>query len=199
VVLRPRDSAHVYFALGTPAPAYTAVERYEVFALNTLLGGGMSSRLFQTMRDERGWVYEIGSNYHPYRDAGMLLVEGFTTPTNLPGVLESVVSELIRLQTEPVGADELWRAKEYLRGEILIGAEASQTRMSQLATQELYFGRFLALEELVEGVRQVEASGLQALAEELFEPGGLAVVAVGPVDEPEQTQRQLADLIGLEV
>ncbi len=197
VVLRQRDSAHVYFALGVPAPVYTASDRYEVFVLNAILGGGMSSRLFHEIRDERGWVYEIGSNYHPYRNGGMLLVEGFTTPQNTLPVLESIVGELIGLVCEPVSEEELWRAKEYLRGEILIGAEASQTRMSQLATQELYFGRFLALEELVEGLRKVQAPQLQEVAGRMFEPGKIAVTALGPFENMVHIQRQIADLIGL--
>ena len=197
VSLHQRESAHVYFALGAPAPAYTAPDRYEVFVLNTLLGAGMSSRLYQGMRDARGWVYEIGSNYHPYQDGGLLLVEGFTTPENLLIVLEATIAELIHLITEPVSDDELWRAKEYLRGEILIGAEASQTRMSQLATQELYFGRFLPLEELVEGVRGVTALQVQVAAERMFQPGSLGVAAVGPFETPDSLEISIAQLIGL--
>lgn len=197
VVLRERESAHVYFALGTPAPVYNAPDRYAAYLLNTILGAGMSSRLFQVMRDERGWVYEIGSAYHPYYEAGMLVVEGFTTPENLLPVLESTIGELIRLLAEPASAEELWRAKEYLRGEILIGAEASNTRMSQLATQELYFGRFLSLEELVEQVRGIEAEQIQALAAQMFQPGTLAVAAVGPFENKARIQNQISELIGL--
>ena len=197
VVLRERESAHVYFALGAPAPVYTANDRYEVFVLNTILGAGMSSRLFQTMRDERGWVYEIGSNYHPYAEGGLLLVEGFTTPQNLLAVTAAVMRELIRLQSETVSEAELWRAKEYLRGEILIGAEASQTRMSQLATQELYFGRFLALEELVAGVQSVTARQVQAVAGRMFEPGRLAASAVGPFADQSATYAEIVGLLGL--
>ncbi|HEX2914189.1 MAG TPA: pitrilysin family protein [Chloroflexia bacterium] len=197
ITLRQRDSAHVYFALGAPAPAYTAEERYATFVLNTILGASISSRLFRRMRDEQGWVYEIGSNYHPYRDAGMFIVEGFTTPQNLLPVMESVLSELIGLIAEPVDQEELWRAKEYMRGEILISAEASNTRMSQLATQELYFGRFLSLDELVEGIRSVDAAQVQALASSLFQPGGLALAAVGAFQDSSLLEKQLADLIGL--
>ncbi len=198
VTVRNRESAHVYFALGAPAPVYNAPDRYAAYMLNTILGAGISSRLYRTMRDERGWVYEIGSVYHPYRDGGMFVIEGFTTPENLLGVLESTVGELINLLSEPVGPDELWRAKEYLRGEILISAETSNTRMSQLATQELYFGRFLPLEELVENIRSISAEEVQALAGEMFQPGNLAVAAVGAVQELPNLENKLAELIGLD-
>lgn len=197
VELRARDSAHVYFALGAPAPVYTDKRRYAVFVLNNLLGGGMSSRLYQSVRDERGWVYEIGSNYHPYREAGMMLVEGFTTPANFLPVMEVVVEQLISLQSEPVSEEELWRAKERLRGEILIGAEASNTRMSQLATQELYFGHFLSLTELVEGVRRVTPEDVMEIVAEIFQPGELTLSAVGAFEHLDADKTQLEVLLGI--
>lgn len=197
VTVRPRESAHVYFAVGAPAPEYTAPNRYAAYVLNAILGAGMSSRLYRRMREESGWVYEIGSNYHPYGQAGLFLIEGFTTPENLLPVIEATVAELIQLLAEPVTAEELWRAKEYLRGEILIGAEASNTRMSQLATQELYFGRFLPLEELVEGVRSISAEQVQALAGEMFQPGHLAISAVGAVQGMANLESNLGAIIGL--
>jgi predicted Zn-dependent peptidase len=197
VELRLRESAHIYFSLGAPAPKYADESRYAVYVLNNLLGGGMSSRLYQTVRDERGWVYEIGSNYHPYRDAGMMLVEGFTTPSNFLLVMSAVVDQLINLQSEPVTEEELWRAKERLRGEILIGAEASNARMSQLATQELYFGRFLSLRELVEGIRGVTSADIMQAVESIFQPGELALSAVGNFNQVEQEADQLKGLLGL--
>ena len=112
-------------------------------------------------------------------------------------VMEATVAELIQLLSEPVSAEELWRAKEYLRGEILIGAEASNTRMSQLATQELYFGRFLPLEELVEGVRSISAEQIQALAAEMFQPGRLAISTVGAVQGIANLESNLGEIIGL--
>ena len=200
VALRQRNSAQVYFALGAPALPYTDPERYSLFVLNAILGAGMSSRLYQGVRDQKGWVFDIASSYHPYRQAGLLVVEGFTTPENLLPVLETVVGQLINLLSEPVNEEELWRAKEYLRGEILISAETSSSRMSQLATQELYFGRFLPLEELVEGVRQVQAEDILALAANMFQPDQLALAAIGPFKAAEQTalQQQLEELLGIQ-
>jgi len=194
VEIRKRDSAHVYFTLGAPASSYASPERYAVYVLNNLLGSGMSSRLYQQMRDQQGWVYEIGSVYHPYREAGLMLVEGFTTPRNLLPVLRGTVDVLISLLSEPVNEEELWRAKERLRGEILIGAEASNTRMSQLATQELYFGRYIPVEELVNSIRAVTPEDIIEVAGEMFQPGNLAITAVGPLSE---SSSQIAELIGL--
>lgn len=197
VTLRERDSAHIYFALGAPAPVYTSSKRYATYLLNTLLGVGMGSRLYQVMRSDYGWVYEIGSNYHPYQEAGILVVEGFTTPENLLPVVQSTIKEFIELLTTAVSPEELWRAKEYLRGEILIGAESSNTRMSQLATQEAYFGRFLALEELVEGIRQVSSEEIQEIAAEMFQPGSLGLAAVGSFENPAEVEAQLMGMVGL--
>jgi predicted Zn-dependent peptidase len=197
VTLRCRKSAHVYFSLGASALPYAHPNRYAVYVLNNLLGGAMSSRLYQQVRNEHGLVYDIASEYHPYRDAGMLVVEGFTTPENLLPVVQMTMSEIIDLVSNEVSEEELWRAKERLRSEILLNAEGSSIRMSQLATQEYYFGRHLTTEEIVEGVRAVTAETVLAVANEMFQPGRLALAGVGSFSDIEQTQIQIEELLGL--
>jgi predicted Zn-dependent peptidase len=197
VVLRHRESAHVYFSLGAPAPHYTSKQRYSAYVLNNLLGGGMSSRLYQKTRGEKGLVYDISSSYHPYRSAGMFLVEGFTTPRNMLPVLQETVETLIDLASSPVSEEELWRAKERLRGEILLGAEASNNRMSQIGTQELYFGKYIPTEELVRDIRAVTAEDIMQLAEEMFQPGQLGVAAAGAVPGEGEIQNYIEAMIGL--
>jgi predicted Zn-dependent peptidase len=197
VTLRCRKSAHVYFALGAPALSYADQNRYAVYVLNNLLGGAMSSRLYQQVRNERGLVYDIASEYHPYRDAGMVVVEGFTTPENLLPVIQLTMHEIIDLVSNEVGEEELWRAKERLRSEILLSAEGSNIRMSQLATQEYYFGRHLPLEEIVEGVRAVTAGDVLAVANEMFQPGKIALSGVGSLPDLARTQSEIEELLGL--
>ncbi|NWJ49035.1 MAG: insulinase family protein [Chloroflexi bacterium] len=193
--VKKRDSAHIYFALGAPAPHYTSENRYSAYVLNSLLGAGMSSRLYRQIRDERALVYDIGSSYHPYCEAGMLLVEGFTTPPNFIPVLYHIVETLQSLCTESVSEEEIWRAKERLRGEILLGAESSNSRMSQLSTQELYFGRHIQLDELVTEIRAVSTESITAMASDIFQPGNIALAAVGAIDELEQDY--VLSLLGL--
>ena len=198
ITLVQRPLNHVYFALGVAAPAYTAPERYNLFVLTTIIGGGISSRLYRTLRDETGWVYEVGAGYHPYRDGGMLVIEGVTAPDNVLPVVQTILAEMVALQTQPVEAEELWRAKEHLRGETLMGAESTNTRMSQLATQELYFGRFVGLPEVVAGIGTVTAAGVRAMAETLFPPGAFAFAAVGAFQDAVQTKADVAAILAIE-
>lgn len=175
--------SQAYFALALPAFAFNAPERYRLHVLDRLLGGGISSRLFRRVREERGLVYAIGSSYQAYAQGGVLLLEGSTTPENLPAVLRLVAAELARLASgdEPVDDEELARAVTALTNQHLIAAESSATRMSRLATQELYFGRPLPDEEVVAALSQVRRRHLAELAETWLAPSleraALAVVA----------------------
>lgn len=183
VVVQHTPIAQAYFALSLPAFAFAAPERYALHVLDRLLGGGISSRLFRRVREERGLVYSIGSSYQAYAQGGTLLVEGSTTPENLPAVLRLVCAELGKLATgeEPVDDEELSRSVTSLINQHLIAAESSAARMSRLATQELYLGRPLPAEEIVYALSQVDRRCLAELAQGWLAPGlehaALAVVA----------------------
>ncbi len=175
--------SQAYFALGLPAFPYAHAGRYALHVLNNLLGGGVSSRLFRRLREERGLVYQIGSEYHAYRDGGLLTVEGSTAPEHLVPVLGLCLLELVRLAGgEPVGEEELWKARMNLRSHHLLGDENTNTRMSRLATQELYFGRHLPSEEVLAGVGGVDAAALGRLTADVLAHAlpRAAVAVVGP-------------------
>ena len=156
--------SQAYFSIGIPAYPYTHDDRYSLHILNNLVGGGISSRLYRRLREQRGLVYNIGSEYHAYRDGGMLVIEGATTPEYLLPVLGLTMTELGLLFSfsDPVNPEEMWKSKMQIRGQYLIGSEDSSTRMSRLATQEFYFGRHIPAEE---ALRQVEAVDVTALAQ----------------------------------
>jgi predicted Zn-dependent peptidase len=180
VTIRARDLSQLYFALGVKALSYTHPDRYGLHVLNNLLGGGISSRLFRHLREERGWAYNVASSYHAYRDGGLLVIEGSTTPQALMSVLGLTVSQLWRLAEEPVGEEELWKARERIRSKHLIASENTNTRMSRLATQELYFGYHIPTVEIVEQIQQVDQATVQRLAQELMANRCLALAVVGP-------------------
>jgi predicted Zn-dependent peptidase len=180
VTIRARDLSQLYFALGIKACSYTHPDRYVLHVLNDLLGGGISSRLFRHLRKERGWVYNVASSYHAYRDGGLLVIEGSTTPQSLMSVLGLTVAQLWRLAEEPVGEEELWKARERLRSRHLIASENTNTRMSRLATQELYFGYHIPTAEIVEQIQRVDQGTVQRLAQELMANRCLALAVVGP-------------------
>lgn len=189
--------AGAYFSLALPAFPYDHDERYGLHLINNVLGGGMSSRLCRRLREERGLVYQIGSEYLAYRDAGLFVIEGCAAPENLVMVTRLICRELIQLVTgrEPITEDELWKAKTQLRRQHLLSGELTSTRMSRLATQACYFGRQIPADEVVCRIEQVQADGLQGLTESWLSESlsRLTLAAVGPND-PDPAPA-LADLL----
>jgi predicted Zn-dependent peptidase len=176
--------AQAYFALGLPAPAYADRQRYELFLLNDLLAGSASARLPHRLREELGWVYQIGSEYQAYRAGGLLVVSGSTTPEHLMPVLVEIGRQMEALASgqTPASEDEVWRTQTRLRRQHLLGGADMSTRMSRLLTQEMYFGRQLPEAEIVQAlaalsVEQVQTVAQTRLAEMLAQP---ALVVVAP-------------------
>lgn len=187
VSLEHRPLAQAYFSIALPAGPYADPERYPLFLLDRILGGGISSRLFRRLREEEGMVYDIGSQLHCYRRAGLWLIRGSTAPQNLSAALRKVLVELTGLLSGSRGADEeeLVRARRQLSAQHLLGGENPHTRMSRLATQELYFGRSLSTEEIVVGIEAVNEDALLSRAQALRAAarGRLCLAVLAP-DEP---------------
>jgi predicted Zn-dependent peptidase len=180
IVKRNKKSLEqVQICLGVPAPPITDENRYVALILNTVLGGGMSSRLFQTIREERGMAYSIYSDLSPYRDTGTLCVYAGTSASKALEVVELVLAEFRHLKETPLTTEELTRAKDQLKGNLLLGMESSTARMANLARQEMYFHKFFTVEELIERIDAVDASMVQAMAQRLFDPEQIAVTLLG--------------------
>ena len=175
--------SHAYFSIGIPAFPYAHEDRYALHILNRILGGGISSRLFRSLREDTGLVYNIDSEYHAYREAGMLVIEGSTSPDHFCKVVRGVLTVIRRLFTgeQPIQADELLIAKNQIKSQHLIEAENTDTRMSRLATQELYFGHQISTEQLLKHVDAVDDRKLKevqaVIAEDLYK---ITVAIVGP-------------------
>jgi predicted Zn-dependent peptidase len=178
--------------LGVPAPPINDEQRYTVALLNTILGGGMSSRLFQNVREDRGLAYSIFSEVNSFRDTGSLCVYAGTSAQNAEQVIRLTVEEFRRLKSEPVPDEELQRAKDQLKGNILMSLESSGALMSNLARQEMYFQRFYAVPEILEQVGQVTSEGLMRMAEQLFVPESVAVALLGNLNGLKITREHLA-------
>jgi predicted Zn-dependent peptidase len=180
IVMRNKKSLEqVQICLGVPAPPITDENRYATLILNTVLGGGMSSRLFQTIREERGMVYSIYSDLSPYRDTGTLCVYAGTSAGKALEVVDLIMAELRKLKESPLTEEELKRAKDQLKGNLLLGLESSTARMANLARQEMYFHQFFTVDELIARVDEVDAAQVQAMARRLFDPDHIAVTLLG--------------------
>jgi len=172
----------VQICLGVPAPPITDESRFVSLILNTVLGGGMSSRLFQTIREERGMAYSVFSDLSPYRDTGTLCVYAGTSAGKALECIDLVMTEFRKLKEEPLGEEELTRAKDQLKGNILMGLESSNSRMANLARQEIYFGQFFTADEIIARIDAVQPEQVQAMAQRLFDPAKIAVTLLGRLD-----------------
>ena len=172
----------VQICLGVPAPPITDENRYATLILNTVLGGGMSSRLFQTIREERGMAYSVFSDLSPYRDSGTLCVYAGTSANKALECIDLILEEFRKLKDELLPAEELTRAKDQLKGNILMGLESSNSRMANLARQEMYFGQFFTADEIIARIDAVDAELVQRMAERLFHPDRIAVTLLGRLD-----------------
>ena len=157
-------------------------DRYPLAVLNHVLGGGMSSRLFQTIREERGLAYSVYSYRAGYHDAGALAVYVGTMPNRLDEVLELVHAELDRVSAEGITARELEVAKGHLQGDLLLSLEDSGARMNRIGRSQLVHGSVLSIDELTARIAGVTADDAARVAEQVL--GNERVLAVvGPVDE----------------
>ena len=193
VQLKRKESLEqLQFCMGVPCYPVNHEHRYTSYILNTLLGGGMSSRLFQNIREKRGLVYAIFSELSLYRDAGCLLVSAGTSMNAAAKVIELTLDEFKRFKQEPVTDEELSRAKGQLKGSLMLSLESTSSRMANLARQELYFGRFFDLDEILDGIDRVTAEQLQHVAQEIFQPGKIALTVLGELNGFRMGRRDLA-------
>jgi len=183
IVLRHKKALEqVQICLGVPAPPITDENRYATLILNTVLGGGMSSRLFQTIREERGMAYSIYSDLSPYRDTGTLCVYAGTSSGKALDVVDLILAEFRNLKQAALPEEELTRAKNQLKGNILMGLESSNARMANLARQEMYFHEFIAIDEIIACIDAVDARQVQSMAQRLFNPDHIAITLLGRLD-----------------
>jgi predicted Zn-dependent peptidase len=192
IVTRNKKSLEqVQICLGVPAPPITDDSRFATLILNTVLGGGMSSRLFQTIREERGMAYSINSDLSPLRDTGTLCVYAGTSAGKAIEVVDLILAEFAKLKQTPLGDDELSRAKDQLKGNILMGLESSNSRMANLARQEMYFQHFFTVEEIIARIDAVQAEQVQTMAQRLFDQNRIAITLLGRLDGVKLTRKQL--------
>lgn len=183
VAVIEKDLEQIHMMIGTPAPSAVSDDRYASFILNAVLGGSMSSRLFQEIREKRGLAYAIHSYLTPYMDTGMLNVYAGTGRQEIQEVISLSLDEMIRLSETPLTKSELQGAKELIKGNFLLSMESTDTRMTRLAKNELCFGRLIPTEEAVAGIDKVTSEDVQVLARDMFNPNRMTVAAIGPISE----------------
>ncbi len=172
----------VHLVIGFPGLHQAAPERYALFLLNDVVGGSMSSRLFQEVRERQGLVYSIHTGVQAFVDAGTLYVYAATDAQNFSKVLKATLKELRDLKKNGITAEELTRAKDHLKGSLMLSLESTSSRMNRLAKHELHLGSFLTLDQMIASIETVRLEDVEALIGLLVDEERLALTTLGPLD-----------------
>jgi len=178
VLTRTKELEQSHICLGTNSYPQNHEDRYVSYILNSVLGGSMSSRLFQNVREKRGLAYAVFSNLVAYRDAGQLTIYAGCANGVVRELVKVVVDELRGMKQPPPDA-ELRRAKDHLKGSLMLSLESTSSRMSNLARQEMYFDRQFGLDETIESIERVTAVDVVRVARDLFANGSLGATVLG--------------------
>jgi predicted Zn-dependent peptidase len=183
VDLNHKDLEQVHICLGAPGLSITDPRRYAYSLLNTILGGNMSSRLFQEIREKRGLAYSVYSFITSHVDTGMLGVYLAVDPSRALEAANLVLNEIDKLSTQPVTAAELQGAVEYTKGSLLLASESNDNQMVRSAQNEIHFNRSIRLSEVIKKIESVTTAEILALAESLFKTDRMSLTLLGPVKD----------------
>jgi len=174
-----KDLEQAHLIVAAECPSALSDDRYSCNVLNVILGGGMSSRLFQKIREERGLAYAVHSGINSYSDAGYLSVYAAVSPEYIEEVVQLTIEEFDKLKAEQAPDPELQRAKDQLKVSVMLGLESTSARMSNLARQEILFGRQFSMDEILKRIEAVTAEDVQRIARKVFRDDQLAITALG--------------------
>lgn len=190
IQLKHRELEQTHICLGMDGVSVTDPRRFSASLLNTVVGGNMSSRLFQIIREERGLAYSIYSYLTSYADIGMFGVYTAVAPSNVDAAIDLILKEIRRLKSEPVSAEVLADAKAFTKGNLLMAAESPDNQMVRLAQNEFYFGRTVPMQSVIDSIDAVVPDDLLALAGSLWDSDKAALTMVGPgVDQTDFSGR----------
>ena len=177
-----KDIEQVHICLGTVSVPQNHPDIYPVYLLNNILGGGISSRLFQAIREERGLAYSVYSYQNNYKDAGLLTIYAGTRPNNVNEVLGLIMANLQAMKQQGISQQELTKSKEQIKGNLLLGLESSSSRMSRIGKMEITLGKYVTLEEVVNKIDKVTLTDINQMIAHMFTTENLCFTALGPVD-----------------
>src|SRR6266480_7598504 len=182
-----KETEQTNICLATLGTAYTSPDYYTILLINALLGDGMSSRLFQSIREEQGLAYDIGSYFNSYHETGSLVISAGVDPSQSEPAIQAIVHELNRLCETGVPADELQRIKAYVRGGVLLGLEGTQQVASWLGSQECLRNKIIDIDEMVAYIDAVTSQDIRRVAQFCFAPTWRRLAVIGP-DDPQQAE-----------
>lgn len=183
ISLKKKKTEQVHICLGVKGVSQIDEDRYPYAVLDNILGGSMSSRLFQEVREKRGLAYSIFSTSNPFRDFGISYVYAGTSKKNLKQVVDLILEQFRKIKKEGIKPEELERAKEYLKGTLVLGLESTSSRMSWLAKSEYYYDRIMTIDEVFEKVDNISQDDIIRLANQFFQNQYLTLAVIGDFEE----------------
>ena len=181
IVVKNKSIEQVHLCLGTLGLPQNDKKRYALYALNAILGSSMSSRLFQEVREKRGLVYSIYSYLSSFTDSGVLNIYAGTSKESLPVVLELILKEIKKIRRNGISRKEMIRVKNQMKGNLMLGLESTSNRMSRIARDEIYSGRFYTTDDIIREINRITPSQIQRLVNDLFKSEYLSLAILGPV------------------
>lgn len=185
VFSKKKNLEQLHLCLGISGVSQTDKSRHALYVLNTVLGGSVSSRLFQEVREKRGLVYSIYSYPSFYQDTGLFTIYAGTSVKTAPKVIQIILKELKKLKNEGLTAQDLKKAKDHLKGSMMLGMESTSSRMGQLAKDELNFGRHISMEEVLSDIDAVTKDSVSQITNQLFDPSHYSLTTLGPLSRKE--------------
>ncbi|HBV95685.1 MAG: zinc protease [Peptococcaceae bacterium BICA1-7] len=195
ITCRSKETEQVHLCVGAPGLPLDHEQIYVFQLVNTILGGGLSSRLFQEIREQRGLVYSVYSYHSSYHDAGLFCIYAGLSKENLNPALELIFKEIKDIQLNGVTDQELRRAKDQLKGNLLLSLENVNTRMSRLGKSQLYLGKVVPPDEIVQRIERVTGDDIRKLAMEKLDPGKFALASVGPWGDCKSLEESIGKLL----
>jgi predicted Zn-dependent peptidase len=182
-----RDLEHMYLCIGTKGVSQVDRRRYALYVLNAIMGGSMSSHLFQEVREKRGLVYNIYSYVNCYHDTGTFGISTSTSRESIKEVLTLVKEEIGRIRDNGITESELAFSKEHIKGNLFISLESSEARMGRLAKNEIYFGEYIPLKETIRQIDSIKKSEVDRMAREIFEdPQNIPLTILGRIKKADE-------------
>ncbi|MDD3653084.1 MAG: pitrilysin family protein [Desulfotomaculaceae bacterium] len=197
IVCRSKDTEQVHLCLGTPGLSLDNKKSYTFQIINTVLGGGLSSRLFQEIREQRGLVYSVYSYHSSYHDTGLFCIYAGLSKQNVDEALSLIFKQINDIRKNSITPEELQRAKDQLKGNLLLSLESVSTRMSRLGKSQLYLGKIVQPEEVVEKLNKVTIEDVRELSLEMLDPVNFSLATIGPWEDCGNLVKALGNLKAL--
>ena len=183
LALKKKKTEQTHLCLGAKGPSQLDEDRYPFAVLENILGGSMSSRLFQEVREKRGLVYAIYATASPFRDFGVAYAYAGTSKENMPQVIDLILEQYRKLKKEGITKEEMARGKEYFKGTMVLGLESTSSRMGWMARSEFYYDRVITIEEVFDKIDRVTNDDIIRLANQYFRDEYLTLAVIGDLEE----------------